>query len=169
MTDKGSPELARTKEPTISRGSMVVARSASWATASVGAARTETIPVAGSILRKVRLEERPASMKLHTPANFNAPMKKNTAATAGMMMRNRSSAPSLADAKMVCKNLVFGVKRGSSESSTFLVSRYKVLESRKGTTIIGTKIDKITNGKALIPKTERAISPSTKVAKDCGD
>lgn len=59
-------------------------------------------------------------MKLQTPANFNAPMKKNTAATAGMIIRKRSSAPSLADAKIVFKNRVLGVKRGNSVSSTFL-------------------------------------------------
>ena len=123
MTDNGNPELAKTKEPTIKRGSMVLARSANCATASVGAARMDTIPVAGSILKKVRTEDKLDSMTPQTPMNFKAPIKKKTAATAGIIIKNSSSTPSLAEEKIVCKNFVVGVKRGNSSSSTFLVSR----------------------------------------------
>ena len=65
ITDKGSPEFAKTKEPTTKRGSIVVTKSASCATANVGAASIETIPVVGSMLMIVRMDARPDSMGSH--------------------------------------------------------------------------------------------------------
>ena len=55
--------------------------------------------------------------------NFRTPIKKNTTATAGIMIKNNNSAPSLADEKMVFINFVFGVNLGRSSKITFLVSR----------------------------------------------
>ena len=143
-------------------------RAGSWATARVGLTKTLSTPVPGSMQRAESREPIPASMAAQTPRKSSTPMRVNTTATAGMITKRRSCIPSMPESKRTFIIGVWGVKRGRVSSSTALVSRYRVRERRKGTTMRGRKMERRTTGSGLMPKAVRATKPMAKVAKDWG-
>src|SRR5699024_8333848 len=100
--------------PSMKRGSIEDATLAKSATASVGATKNEVIPVSASILSIVNNEAIPVSIDCHIPANLKIPIKINTTTTAGIITKKTTLVHSFADEKIVFKNDVLGVKRGSS-------------------------------------------------------